>query len=114
MFTIILFIPLICVVGGVIWIFVSEDLRTKRYIEFVQELDNIKKGCGGVTKEIISADIVKVVGDYGIVKVKERLFINGKPHKATTWYDVCIDHGDGDIVTSYKTLKEAVKWAKEN
>lgn len=67
-----------------------------------------------MTKEIMSADIIKVIGEYGIVKVKEKLFINGKPWKVSIWYDVCLDHGNGDIVTSYKTLREATKWAKED
>lgn len=67
-----------------------------------------------MTKEIVSADIIKVIGDYGIVKVKEKWFVNGKPWRLSIWYDVCIDHGNGDIVTSYKTLQSAVKWARNN
>ena len=73
-----------------------------------------KNGGDTMTKEIISADIVKVIGDYGIVKVKEKWFVNGKPWRLSTWYDICIDRGYGDIVMSCKTLQSAVKWAKEN
>lgn len=65
-------------------------------------------------KEIISADIIELIGEYGIVKTKEKTFLNGKPWAIKIWYDICLDHGDGDIVASYRTLKTARKWAKEN
>lgn len=42
---IVLFILLIVfAVGGVIWMFVTEDLRTKNYIKFLIELEKIDKG----------------------------------------------------------------------
>ena len=40
-----LFISLIVfAVGGVIWMFVKEDLQTKNYIKFMIELEKINKG----------------------------------------------------------------------
>lgn len=42
---IVLFVLLIVfTVGGVIWMFVAEDLRTKNYIKFLIELEKIDKG----------------------------------------------------------------------
>lgn len=38
MLVIILF--LLCV-GGVIWVFVSEDIRTKRHLQFLADLDKL-------------------------------------------------------------------------
>lgn len=67
-------------------------------------------------KVILSCDIVAIVGEYGIQKTRERMVDSeGKPFgKVVTWYDVCIEQGNGDMVESFKTLKEARKWAKEN
>ena len=67
-------------------------------------------------KEKLSFDLVGKVGCYGIFKCKERrLDNNGKPYgKIETWYDVCLDNGDGDIVASFGGVREAKKWAKEN
>lgn len=66
-------------------------------------------------KEIIDTRLVTKIGEYGIVRSKEGLRLdNGNLCGTSIWYDVCLDHGDGDIVTSYKALKEAKKWAKEN
>lgn len=67
-------------------------------------------------KELISSEIVETIGEYTIVKTKERaLDINGKPYgRIQTWYDVCLDDGYGDIVASYDNIKAARKWAKEN
>jgi hypothetical protein len=42
---IVLFVFLIVfAVGGVIWMFVAEDLRTKNHIKFLIELEKIDKG----------------------------------------------------------------------
>ena len=42
---IVLFVLLIVfAVGGVIWMFVAEDLRTKNHIKFLIELEKIDKG----------------------------------------------------------------------
>ena len=43
------------------------------------------------------------------------LDVNEKPYGCIqTWYDICLDNGDGDIVSSYDNIKAARKWAKEN
>ena len=67
-------------------------------------------------KEIIEIKIVAIVGEYGIQKCKERyLDYEGKPYgRIHTWFDVCLENGNGDIVESFRTLIEAKKWAKEN
>jgi hypothetical protein len=37
-----------------------------------------------------------------------------KPGRRYAMYDVCLGHGEGDIVYSCEKLNEARKWAKEN
>ena len=66
--------------------------------------------------EILDSQIVQCVGEYGIVRSVEQTYLdNGnKIGGKVTWYDVCLDHGNGDIVFSCKTLKNARMWAKEN
>ena len=67
-------------------------------------------------KEILEIKIVDILGEYGIVRCKERyLDCYGKPFGCIyTWYDVCLEEGGGDIIESFKTLKEAHRWVKEN
>lgn len=67
-------------------------------------------------KKVLESKIIEMVGEYGIVKSKEQNYLsNGaKDGKAKTWYDVCLDGGDGDIVASFNKITEARKWAKEN
>ena len=67
-------------------------------------------------KIILSCDIVDVIGEYGIQKTRERtLDFDGKPFgKIQVWYDICLEQGNGDMVESRRTLKEARQWAKEN
>lgn len=67
-------------------------------------------------KEILEIKIVTIIGEYGIQRCKERyLDVDGKPYgRVHTWFDVCDEQGDGDILESFRTLKEAKKWAKEN
>ena len=65
--------------------------------------------------KIDSAIVVAIIGEYGIVKVKEiTVWNNHKMLGRKTFYDVCLEHGDGDIVASFDNIKEARKWAKEN
>ena len=66
--------------------------------------------------KISESTIVHYVGSYGIVKTIEQMFSdNGKKiGNKIVWYDVCLENGDGDIVFSCQTLKDARKWAKEN
>lgn len=60
--------------------------------------------------------MLQPIGKYTIVKTVEMMYFDndemcGKPK---TWYDVCLDNGDGDVVYSCDKLNEARKWAKEN
>ena len=65
--------------------------------------------------KIIEASIVETVGEYGIAKVREEIcWIDGKVFQRKTVYDVCLEHGDGDIVASFDKLTDARRWAKEN
>lgn len=67
-------------------------------------------------KEILGIKLIETIGDYTIVRLRERTVKqNGIIYgKIQTWYDVCLDYGDGDIVCSYNKLSDARKWAKEN
>lgn len=67
-------------------------------------------------KEIEETKVMQTIGIYTIIKSVEQAYLeNGKTFgKPETWYDVCIDDGDGDIVISFDKLNEARKWAKEN
>lgn len=66
-------------------------------------------------KEIIDTRLIIKIGEYGIIRSKEELMLdNGKPLGAEVWYDVCLDHGDGDIVASFEDVNKAKQWAKEN
>lgn len=66
--------------------------------------------------EIFGHKVMQIIGQYGIVKVKEKTyFSDGTQLKGKqAVYDVCLEHGEGDIVASFDTLKMAKKWAKEN
>ena len=66
--------------------------------------------------KISESTIVHYVGSYGIVKTIEQMFSdNGKKiGNKIVWYDVCLENGDGDIVFSCQTLKDARKWTTEN
>lgn len=66
-------------------------------------------------KKVVDASIVETIGEYGIAKIKEETFWNnGKVFGKKTFYDVCLDKGEGDIVASFNKLSDARKWAKEN
>ena len=67
-------------------------------------------------KKIQKTKIIQTICEYTIIKSVEQTYWDngerfGKPH---TWYDICLDGRDGDIVTSYKKLNAARKWAKED
>lgn len=67
-------------------------------------------------KNVLEHKIVQIIGQYGIVKTKEQYYLDdgsrfGREHVV---YDVCLDHGDGDIVHSCNKLKDARKYIKEN
>ena len=67
-------------------------------------------------KEVLENKIVKIIGEYGIVKAKEQMYFDNytKLGREIIWYDVCLENGYGDIVYSCQKLKEACRWAKEN
>jgi hypothetical protein len=66
-------------------------------------------------KKVVDNDIVEVIGEYGIVKYKEKtLWNNGKVFGTKIGYDVALDCGEGDIVASFDKINDARKWAKEN
>lgn len=65
-------------------------------------------------KETLEHKLVQVIGQYGIVRVKEQYYLDdgsrfGREHVV---YDVCLDGGDGDIVASFNMLTLARKYVK--
>lgn len=66
-------------------------------------------------KKVIKSEPMQTIGDYTIVKsVEQTYWDNGKKFgKAKSWYDICLCNGDGDIVESYATFRDARKRAKE-
>lgn len=66
-------------------------------------------------KRVINSELKEKIGEYGVVKVKEQtVWNNGKVFGSKITYDVCLEHGEGDIVASFDKLRDAKKWAKEN
>ena len=66
-------------------------------------------------RRIVDHNLVYLIGEYGIVKVKEEtIWDNGKVSCRKTVYDVCLECGEGDIVASFDHIKDARRWAKEN
>lgn len=66
-------------------------------------------------RRVVESSIVEIIGEHGIAKVKEEtVWDNGKVFGRKTFYDVCLEHGDGDIVASFNKISDARKWAKEN
>lgn len=69
-------------------------------------------------KKVVEASIVEIIGEYGIIRSKEKWYLeeDGKVFvgRAQVFYDVCLNNGEGDIVSSFNKISEARKWAKEN
>ena len=67
-------------------------------------------------KQVLTNEIVDTINKCTIIKTKEKhLDYMGTLYGHTeVWYDVCLDNGEGDVVASFKTVKEARKWAKED
>jgi len=66
-------------------------------------------------RKVVNSEIIEKIGEYGVVKVKEQtIWNNGKVFGSKILYDVCLEHGNGDIVASFDKLNDARKWAKEN
>ena len=65
---------------------------------------------------VISCELVAMTKKYGILKSKEKsLDSQGRPYgPVQTWYDVCLECGEGDIVASFGNLRAATRWVKEN
>lgn len=66
-------------------------------------------------KEIIRQENIQTLGNYTIVKsVEQTYWDNGRRFgRANTWYDICLDGGNGDIYESYDKLNAAKKRIKE-
>ena len=66
-------------------------------------------------KEIIETKVMQTIGAYTIVKSAEQTYWdNGKRFgRAQTWYDICLDGGNGDIYESCDKLQAARKRIKE-
>ena len=65
--------------------------------------------------KVVDSMLVATIGEYGIVRVVEHdIWSNGKVFNKRIVYDVCLEYGDGDIVSSFSKLRDARKWAKEN
>lgn len=65
-------------------------------------------------RKIESSAIVEIIGEYGIIKAKESVFFySGELCRRYVVYDVCLDCGNGDIVASFNSIKDARKWVKE-
>lgn len=66
-------------------------------------------------RRVVNSELKEVIGEYGIVKVKDQMvWNNGKVFGSKIIYDVCLEHGKGDIVASFDKIKDARKWAKED
>ena len=66
-------------------------------------------------KKTIKTENIQTLGNYTIVKsVEQTYWDNGKKFGvAQTWYDICLDGGNGDILESYCRLQDARKRIKE-
>ena len=67
-------------------------------------------------KEIEETKVMQTIGAYTIVKsIEQTYWDNGKRYGRTnTWYDICLNGGDGDIVASFDKLNDTRKWARSN
>ena len=67
------------------------------------------------TKTVKTA-IVKKVNGYGISRVEERKvdLDDNLYGQILVFYDVCLEEGEGDCIESFKTMKAAEKYCREN
>ena len=65
-------------------------------------------------RKTLSSEIVTTIDEYTIVKSVEQEYYYDctKCGKPRTWYDICLDNGDGDIVFSCTDLDMAIDWIK--
>ena len=65
-------------------------------------------------RKILESEIKTTIGEFTIVRSVEQVYFDDckKCGKATTWYDICLDGGDGDIVFSCSDMDMAIEWIK--
>ena len=63
-------------------------------------------------RKVLESEVLQTIGEHTIVKSVEQVYFDDctKCGKPTTWYDVCLDNGDGDIVFSCSDKGMAVEW----
>lgn len=63
-------------------------------------------------RKVLESEVLQTIGEHTIVKSVEQVYFDDctKCGKPTTWYDVCLDNGDGDIVFSCSDKDMAVEW----
>lgn len=66
-------------------------------------------------KKTIKTENIQTLGNYTIVKsVEQTYWDNGKKFGAAqTWYDICLDGGNGDILESSDKIRTAKRRIKE-
>ena len=66
-------------------------------------------------RKVLKSEIKKTIRDFTIVKSVEQVYFDDctKCGEATTWYDVCLDGGCGDIVFSCSDMDMAIEWIEE-
>lgn len=67
-------------------------------------------------KKVLEHSIIKTIGEYTITKSIEQMYFDNcvKLGNKQTWYDVCLNNEDGDIVFSCNKLSAAEEWIGEN
>lgn len=62
----------------------------------------------------IKHDVVYEEEDLAVVRCEEREedYDGNLVGRVHVWYDVCQDYGDGDIIESFKTLRESKNFIK--
>ena len=63
-------------------------------------------------RKVLESEIKTTIGEFTIVKSIEQVYFDDctKCGKETTWYDVCLNGGDGDIVFSCSDMSMAIEW----
>ena len=66
----------------------------------------------------LKAELKKIVNGYGIVRCEEKKskdFFGDKLYGQTlVFYDVCLEEGKGDCIETFKTMKAAEKFCRDN
>lgn len=62
----------------------------------------------------ITSKLIETINGLGIIRSVGKKTFDGAPYgQRLVFYDVCLDNGSGDTIDSFKTLREARKYAKE-